>query len=150
MVYIKIAHLIFIAGIHNLLNLCIAFANLNPYHPFSEQIRFTITNFKVFYYCMLQAVHHRLGLRIESETEKGNGMKDLISDIVKALVDQPEQVIVSEIESGHTVVLELSVAKSDMGKVIGKKGRNALALRTILSAVAGKARKRYVLEIVEP
>ncbi len=76
-------------------------------------------------------------------------MKDLISDIVKALVDQPEQVMVSEIESSHTVVLELSVAKSDMGKVIGKKGRNALALRTILSAAAGKVRKRYVLEIVE-
>ncbi len=76
-------------------------------------------------------------------------MKDLISDIVKALVDQPEQVVVSEIESGHTVVLELSVAKSDMGKVIGKQGRHADAIRTILSAAAGKARKRYLLEIVE-
>ena len=49
-------------------------------------------------------------------------MKDLISDIVKALVDQPEQVTVTEIETGHTVILELSVAKSDMGKVIGKRG----------------------------
>jgi predicted RNA-binding protein YlqC (UPF0109 family) len=76
-------------------------------------------------------------------------MKDLISDIVKALVDQPDQVTVTEIEGGQTAVLELSVAKSDMGKVIGKKGRNALALRTILSAAAGKTRKRYVLEIVE-
>ncbi|MDB4442004.1 KH domain-containing protein [bacterium] len=76
-------------------------------------------------------------------------MKDLIADMAKALVDQPDQVKVTEIEGGHTVVLELSVAKSDMGKVIGKKGRNALALRTILSAVAGKTRKRYVLEIVE-
>ena len=76
-------------------------------------------------------------------------MKDLISDIVKALVDQPDQVAVTEIEGGQTVVLELSVAKSDMGKVIGKKGQNALALRTILSAAAGKTRKRYVLEIVE-
>ena len=54
-------------------------------------------------------------------------MKDLISDIVKALVDQPDQVSVNEVEGGHTVVLELSVAKSDMGKVIGKRGRNALA-----------------------
>ena len=60
-------------------------------------------------------------------------MKDLISDIVKALVDQPDQVSVNEVEGGHTVVLDLSVAKSDMGKVIGKRGRNALALRTILS-----------------
>jgi len=76
-------------------------------------------------------------------------MKDLIADIVKALVDQPEQVTVGEIEGGHTVVLEVSVAKSDMGKVIGKQGRNAQAIRTILSAAAGKAKKRYVLEILE-
>jgi hypothetical protein len=76
-------------------------------------------------------------------------MKDLISDIVKALVDQPDQVSVNEVEGGHTVVLELSVAKSDMGKVIGKRGRNALALRTLLSAASGKVRKRYILEIVE-
>lgn len=76
-------------------------------------------------------------------------MKDLISDIVKALVDQPEEVSVSEVEGGHTVVLELSVAKGDMGKVIGKQGRNAQAIRTILSAAAGKLRKRYVLEILE-
>ncbi len=76
-------------------------------------------------------------------------MKDLIADIVKALVDQPEQVAVTEIEGDHTVILELSVAKSDMGMVIGKKGRNALALRTILNAAAGKSKKRYVLEIIE-
>ena len=76
-------------------------------------------------------------------------MKDLISDIVKALVDQPDQVSVNEVEGGHTVVLELSVAKSDMGKVIGKQGRNAQAIRTILSAASGKVRKRYVFEILE-
>jgi hypothetical protein len=76
-------------------------------------------------------------------------MKDLIADIVKALVDQPEQVTVTEIETGNTVILELSVAKSDMGKVIGKRGRHADAIRTILSAAAGKVRKRYLLEIVE-
>jgi predicted RNA-binding protein YlqC (UPF0109 family) len=76
-------------------------------------------------------------------------MKDLIADIVKALVDQPEQVTVTEIEGCYTVVLEISVAKSDMGKVIGKQGRNAQAIRTILSAAAGKAKKRYLLEIVE-
>ena len=88
-------------------------------------------------------------LSIQSGTERENGMKDLISDIVKALVDQPEQVTVTEIETGNTVILELSVAKSDMGKVIGKRGRHADAIRTILSAAAGKARKRYLLEIVE-
>jgi predicted RNA-binding protein YlqC (UPF0109 family) len=76
-------------------------------------------------------------------------MKDLISDIVKALVDQPEEVSVSEVEGDNTVVLELSVAKGDMGKVIGKQGRNAQAIRTILSAAAGKLGKRYVLEILE-
>ena len=76
-------------------------------------------------------------------------MKDLISYIVKALVDQPDQVSISEIEGEHTTVLELRVAKSDMGKVIGRQGRNAAAIRTILSAACGKTRKRYVLEILE-
>ena len=76
-------------------------------------------------------------------------MKDLILDIVKALVDQPDQVSVNEVEGGHTVVLELSVAKGDMGKVIGKKGRNVGAIRTLLNAASGKTRKRHVLEIVE-
>jgi len=76
-------------------------------------------------------------------------MKHLITEIVKALVDQPEHVMVTEIEGAHTNVLELSVAKSDMGKVIGKKGHTAQALRTILSAASGKTRKRYILEIVE-
>ena len=75
-------------------------------------------------------------------------MKDLISDIVEALVDQPDQVTVTEVICDHTVVLELSVAKSDMGKVIGKQGRNAQAIRTILVAASGKAGKRYMLEIV--
>ena len=77
-------------------------------------------------------------------------MKDLITEIVKALVDQPDQVSITEIEGEHTIVLELRVAKSDMGKVIGKQGRNAQAIRTILSAASGKTRKRYMLEIVEP
>lgn len=76
-------------------------------------------------------------------------MKDLISYIAKALVDQPDKVSVTEIEGNNTSVLELSVAKSDMGKIIGKQGRNAYAIRTILSAACGKTRKRYILEIVE-
>jgi len=76
-------------------------------------------------------------------------MKDLITEIVRALVDQPEAVSVNEIGSSHTTVLELRVAKPDMGKVIGKQGRTAQAIRTIMSAAAGKARKRYILEIVE-
>ena len=76
-------------------------------------------------------------------------MKDLISYIVKSLVDQPNQVSVAEVVGENTNVLELRVAKLDMGKVIGKQGRNAMAIRTILNAAAGKTRKRYVLEIVE-
>jgi predicted RNA-binding protein YlqC (UPF0109 family) len=76
-------------------------------------------------------------------------MKDLIAEIVKALVDQPEEVSVNEIGGSHTTVLELRVAKTDMGKVIGKQGRTAQAIRTILSAAAGKTRQRYILEIVE-
>ncbi len=76
-------------------------------------------------------------------------MKDLIAYIVRALVDQPDEVAVSEIEGGQTVILELRVAKSDFGKVIGKRGRTAQAMRAILSAASGKAKKRYVLEIIE-
>ena len=76
-------------------------------------------------------------------------MKDLISTIARALVDNPEQVSVTEIEGAHTSVLELKVAKSDMGMVIGKRGRTAGAIRTILSGVSGKAKKRVVLEILE-
>jgi hypothetical protein len=76
-------------------------------------------------------------------------MKDLITEIVQALVDNPEQVSVNEIEGGHTTMLEVRVAKTDMGKVIGKQGRTAQAIRTLLSAASGKARKRYILEIME-
>ncbi len=76
-------------------------------------------------------------------------MKDLITEIVQALVDQPEEVSVNEIGSGHTTVLEVRVEKTDIGKVIGKQGRTAQAIRTILSAASGKSRKRYVFEIVE-
>ena len=76
-------------------------------------------------------------------------MKELITEIVQALVDQPEQVSIGEIVGENTNVLELRVAKSDMGKVIGRQGRNAQAIRTILSAASGKIRKRYILEILE-
>ena len=76
-------------------------------------------------------------------------MKDLIIEIVQALVDQPGEVSVNEIGGSHTTVLEVRVAKTDMGKIIGKQGRTAQAMRTILSAASGKTRKRYILEIVE-
>jgi len=76
-------------------------------------------------------------------------MKDLLIQIVKALVDNPEQVRVNEIEGTQTVVLEVRVAKSDMGKIIGKQGKTAHAIRTLLNAASGGTGKRYVLEIVE-
>ena len=76
-------------------------------------------------------------------------MKEIIETIAKALVDQPELVSVKEISGMHTSILELKVAKEDIGKVIGKQGRTAGALRTILSAVSAKAKKRTVLEIVD-
>jgi hypothetical protein len=76
-------------------------------------------------------------------------MEELLIKIVEALVDTPEQIQVNEIEAVHTTVLELRVAKSDMGKVIGKQGRTVNAIRTVLNAASGKTRKRYLLELVE-
>jgi hypothetical protein len=76
-------------------------------------------------------------------------MKELIAYIAKALVDKPEEVVVTEIEGEQTSVIELKVAKEDLGKVIGKQGRTARAMRTILSASSTKLRKRAVLEIIE-
>ncbi len=78
-----------------------------------------------------------------------DNMKDLIEYIAKALVDEPDEVKVNEVVGEKTSVLELSVAKEDLGKVIGKQGRTARAIRTILSAASTKIRKRSVLEIIE-
>jgi predicted RNA-binding protein YlqC (UPF0109 family) len=85
----------------------------------------------------------------------GNGqadsssLKDLIFLIAQMLVDNPEEVKVNEIRGDQTLVLELRVAKEDLGKVIGKEGRTARAMRTILTAAATKIRKRALLEILE-
>jgi predicted RNA-binding protein YlqC (UPF0109 family) len=76
-------------------------------------------------------------------------MKDLLTKIAKALVDQPEQVSVNVLEGSQATVLELTVAKDDLGKIIGKQGRNAKAIRTIIGAASAKQHKRAVLEIVE-
>jgi predicted RNA-binding protein YlqC (UPF0109 family) len=76
-------------------------------------------------------------------------MKDLIKFMAQALVDHPEQVDVSEVAGEQTSVIELRVAKEDLGKVIGKQGRTAKAMRTILSAASTKIRKRTVMEIIE-
>ncbi len=76
-------------------------------------------------------------------------LKDLIEKIAKALVDHPGDVKVNEVEGEKSSVIELSVAKEDLGKVIGKEGRTAMALRTILIAASTKLKKRAVLEILE-
>lgn len=76
-------------------------------------------------------------------------MKDLILYVVKALVDHPESVEVQELQGEKTTVIELKVAQEDLGKVIGKQGRTARSLRTILNAAGTKMGKRCVLEIIE-
>ncbi len=76
-------------------------------------------------------------------------MKELIKYIAQSLVDNPDLVEVSEVLGEQTSVIELRVAKEDLGKVIGKQGRTAKAMRTILSAASTKLRKRAVLEIIE-
>ena len=76
-------------------------------------------------------------------------MKDLLTQIAQSLVDKPGQVQFNEIEGTQTTVLELRVAKSDMGKIIGKQGRTVNAIRDILYAASGRAGKRYRLEIVD-
>ena len=76
-------------------------------------------------------------------------MKELIEYIAKALVDNPDAVEVNEVEGEQTSVMELKVAKEDLGKVIGKQGRTARAIRTILNAASTKLNKRAVLEILE-
>ena len=76
-------------------------------------------------------------------------MKDLIKRIVQALVDNPEQVEVLEVKTENVSVFELGVAKEDIGKVIGKKGRTAQAIRTILNAASGKVKKHNILEILD-
>ena len=76
-------------------------------------------------------------------------MRDLVLIIAKSLVDQPDEVEVAEVKGDKTTVLELRVAKDDLGKVIGKQGKTAHAIRTILNATATKLKQRAVLEIME-
>jgi predicted RNA-binding protein YlqC (UPF0109 family) len=76
-------------------------------------------------------------------------MKELVKYIAKALVDNPDEVSVNEVEGEQTSVIELRVAKNDLGKIIGKHGKTAQSIRTILSAASAKIGKRAVLEIVE-
>jgi len=76
-------------------------------------------------------------------------MKDLVAYIAKSLVDKPEEVVVTEINGQQITVVELKVAREDIGKIIGKQGRTADAIRTILNAVSAKIKRRCVLELLE-
>lgn len=76
-------------------------------------------------------------------------MKDLVTEIAKALVDIPEEVVVREVQGEQVTVLELRVAPSDLGKVIGKQGRTARSIRTLLGAAGMKLNRRFTLEILE-
>ena len=79
----------------------------------------------------------------------GDTMKQLIEDIAKSLVDVPEEVVVTTVDGEQVTVIELKVAPGDLGKVIGKQGRTARSIRTILGAAGMKANRRYTLEILE-
>ena len=81
--------------------------------------------------------------------QRGCSMQELITYIAQALVDHPEEVSVRTLEGNQTSVLELKVAKEDVGKVIGKQGRTAQSMRVLLNAVSSKLHKRFVLEILE-
>ena len=76
-------------------------------------------------------------------------MKDLLDLIVRSLVDRPDDVVVTEVDGEQTTVYELKVAPEDLGKVIGKQGRTARAIRTILASSGSKLGKRFVFEIIE-
>jgi hypothetical protein len=76
-------------------------------------------------------------------------IKELVESIAKALVDHPEQVVVNSIEGEQVTVLELRVAQDDLGKVIGRQGRTAKSIRTLLGAAGMKLKKRFTLEILE-
>lgn len=78
-----------------------------------------------------------------------SSLKGLIEELVKAIVDKPEEVKISEVEGESTSVIELRVAKEDIGKIIGKEGKTAKAMRTILSAASQKLKKKTHLEIIE-
>jgi predicted RNA-binding protein YlqC (UPF0109 family) len=98
---------------------------------------------------IIRPEHLILSSNWKDSAEGSMEMKDLIQRIAEALVDRPEQVTVTALAGSQATVLELKVAKEDLGKIIGKQGRTAKAIRTILGAASAKEHKRTVLEIVE-
>jgi hypothetical protein len=89
------------------------------------------------------------GGRMNKTTDKPDDMRELVTQIARALVDVPEAVVVEAIEREESTVLRLRVAPTDVGKVIGKQGRTARSVRTILGAVSMKHHHRYTLDILE-
>ena len=90
-----------------------------------------------------------MGGRMRQTTDKPDNMQELVTQIARALVDLPEAVIVEAVEREESTVLRLRVAPTDVGKVIGKQGRTARSMRTILGAVSMKHQHRYTLDILE-
>lgn len=89
------------------------------------------------------------GEELQGSSKKLGVLSIMIMDMAKMLVDFPDKVLVNEIEGENTTVIELKVAKEDLGKIIGKQGRTARAIRTVLNGASTKLRKRTVLEIIE-
>jgi predicted RNA-binding protein YlqC (UPF0109 family) len=100
-------------------------------------------------FALLSTEKESCALVRRSDTEAGAQMKDLVEEIAKALVDHPEGVRVDAVEGSQVTVLELRVHPEDLGKVIGRQGRTAKAIRTLLGAAGMKLRKRFTLEILE-
>ena len=99
--------------------------------------------------CAVQADDARVRMRRSDRMLPEDPMKDLVIAIVQALVDKPDEVQIKEVIGDHAHVLELTVAKDALGKVIGKGGAHASAIRTLMAATSGKEKKRYILEIIE-
>ncbi len=91
----------------------------------------------------------RTPLTVVQTGNDSGSMKAIVEVIARALVDQPDAVSVAEVSSAHSLIVELKVSKEDLGKIIGKQGRTADAIRTIVSAASAKIKKRTVLEIIE-
>ena len=95
----------------------------------------------------METANTQAAVSVDADVE--GEMKPLVMAIVQCLVDRPEEVQIKEVIGEHAHVLELRVAKEDLGKVIGKGGAHASAIRTIMAAASGKEKKRYILEIIE-
>lgn len=89
------------------------------------------------------------GTGIVREEQQSMEVRELVEEIVKALVDKPEEVVCSEVRGTHSCVLEIRVARDDVGKVIGRQGVHADAIRRLVHAIGGKRKCRYILEIIE-